>query len=733
MNLVQVALPTPLRQVFTYRYDGPVLAAGVRVRVPFGQRELVGWVLGAATEAPEQGQLKGIVAVLDEQPLVSNALWQLMRWAANYYQHPVGDALTQMFPVLIRQGAAALAVVEVWRLTRHGEVLAASDLARSTRQQVAWQALQAHIPQGLSWPALRAMGISRDALQALAKKQLAAPSEQLLHQGGAWPADCLASPALPLNDEQAQACEHVLSAGPGFRVWLLYGITGSGKTEVYLQLIANVLAAGKQVLVLVPEIALTPQTVSRFRARFAIPIAVLHSGLTDNARLQAWQQARMGAAGIVIGTRSAVFTPMAALGLIVIDEEHDASFKQHEGFRYHGRDVAVRRAQLEGVPIVLGSATPSLESLGQVQQQRYGLLRLRQRAANAQAPRVRCVDLREQILQAGLAPVTLKAIASTLARGEQVLVFLNRRGYAPVLICHSCGWQAQCARCDAKPTLHRDPMRLSCHHCGSEQRPPSHCPECGSSDLRPVGVGTERLAEQLTQHFSHVPVYRIDRDSTRRKGLLEDTLQALHQPHPAILVGTQMLAKGHHLPEVTLVVVPDCDGGLFSADFRAPERLLQLLVQVSGRAGRASKPGEVILQTHQPEHPLLVQLLTQGYSASAQTLLSERRLLDMPPYAHLALVRAESTQAALPAEVLQAAAEQLRAWKVESALAVDVWGPMPAALTRKAGMTRWLLLVKSPQRRDLHSLVQRLIAWMSSQPTARALRWSVDMDPQDVI
>lgn len=734
MPIAHLALPSPLRHGFDYRLPAGLhsLPVGLRVRVPFGRREVVAWLLNeAAQSAVPAAKLRAVIEVIDSQPALSPALWQLALWAARYYQHAIGDAITQMVPALIRQGEPLRALPErCWQLTARGMVLAEDGLRRAPKQLSAWQLLKAH-PQGLSETTCRGLEITREALKALSEKGVAhclQPEHAAETSMPSWPALGLAQPELRLNDEQAVVLAALSQASAGFHVWLLQGVTGSGKTEVYLQHIAQVLSRGQQVLVLVPEIGLTPQTVARFQARFRCPVLALHSGLSDRERLQAWRQAREGTAGIVIGTRSAVFTPLARPGLIVIDEEHDVSFKQQEGFRYHGRDVAVRRAQLEGIAIVLGSATPSLETLANVQAGRYQRLELKQRAGGAKPPLVRCVDLRGQILIDGLCTAAREAMQQTLGRGEQVLVFLNRRGFAPVMLCHACGWQAGCDRCDGKPTLHRAPMRLQCHHCGNERPPPVHCPDCGSSDLRPAGVGTERLADALSQHFANTPVYRVDRDSTRRKGSLDALMSAIAKPGPAILVGTQMLAKGHHFPNVTLVVIPDCDGGLFSADFRGPERLAQQLVQVSGRAGRAEKPGRVLIQTHQPEHPLLQQLFSQGYDACAQTLLHERQLMGLPPVASMALLRAEAPHDSAPQELLSALAQWLR----ENEPALQVWGPMPAPMARKAGMHRWHLLLKTSARKPLHLALERVVAWLGSEPAARRVRWSLDIDPQEL-
>jgi primosomal protein N' (replication factor Y) len=729
MKIVQVALPSPLRRCFDYQLPVAMTmpAPGCRVRVPFGRREVVALVVGEAvtTDVPLT-KLKPILEVIDSSPLLPETLWRLANWSAQYYQHPLGDALLQMLPVLLRQGeTSALSVPQLWRLTPRGQALTGDDLQRAPKQLGAWQILKEH-PQGLGERTLVALGAARDSLRALLAKEVV----ELISQAHVAPtiSAVLAEPPLTLSTEQALALTAITQSQSSFQVSLLHGVTGSGKTEVYLQAIASVLAQGRQVLVLVPEIGLTPQTVTRFRARFKCLVVVMHSGLTDRERWQAWREAAHGEAGIVIGTRSAVYVPLLKPGLIVVDEEHDASFKQQEGFRYNARDVAVRRAQLEQIPIVLGSATPSLETLANVAAGRYQRIALTQRAGGAQAPKVSALDIRGQRLQDGLAPAAYRAIDQALAAGGQVLVFLNRRGYAPVLLCHDCGWQADCPRCDAKPTLHQYPTRLHCHHCGHERRPPPSCPDCGSTDLRPMGIGTERLDEALTERYPQVPVLRIDRDSTRRKGSLVAKLDVLQDGKPAILVGTQMLAKGHHLPSVTLVVIPDVDGALFSSDFRGSERLAQLLVQVSGRAGRGELAGRVLLQTHQPEHPLLQVLLQQGFVASARVLLRERELMGLPPYSYMALLRAEATDEQAPLLFLQRARQHL----TDMAVACEIWGPVPAPMTRKAGRVRAHLLIKSSQRSTLQQALSALLTELDALPESRRVRWSVDVDPQEM-
>lgn len=730
---LQLALPSPLRQTFDYilpaKMDPPP-PVGARVRVPFGKQSLLGIVLAVNEHASfDEAKLRPADEAIDNEPVLPDSLFRLLRWAADYYQHPVGEVFDTALPVLLRQGEPLAAPGETrWQATRLGQLYPLDGtIKRAPRQLAALVTLREH-PQGMIPPLLSGLGIDRPTLLALEKKGLAECVTQpppTSEQASA----SLREPPLSLSNEQQKAVSAVIDHLGHFQPFLLFGTTGSGKTEVYLQAIAATLARGEQALVLVPEIGLTPQTVARFRARFQTEIAVLHSGRNERERMDAWRAARSGRAGIVIGTRSAVFTPLARPGLLIVDEEHDLSFKQHEGFRYHARDLAVRRAQLEGIPIVLGSATPALESLANATAGRYELLRLRERAAGAQEPVFKLIDLRHQPTREGFTDSLLKAMAATLKRDEQVLVFLNRRGYAPVLLCHDCGWHAQCRRCDARPTLHRNPVRLHCHHCGAEGPPPRACPSCGSTDLRPIGLGTERVEDLLRVQFPDVPLFRVDRDSTRRKDALTNLTTAIHDSKAAILVGTQMLAKGHHFPRVTLVALLDMDGGLFGADFRASEHTAQLILQVAGRAGRAERPGLVLLQTHQPEHPLIHELITQGYPAFAERALAERRLLSFPPHGFLVLIRAEATQAELPAAFLQAimdAAESLGRPEVQR------WGPVPAPMERRAGRFRAHLLLQCPQRAPLRELVTALVPLIESLPGARKVRWSVDVDPQDL-
>ncbi|WP_040502891.1 primosomal protein N' [Idiomarina xiamenensis] len=723
-RIIRVALPVPLAQL--YDYDLPLaqdIVVGARLRVPFGQRQLVGICMADQVDAEGEFQRKPALAVIDDQPLWPQPIWQLLNWAAGYYCHALGDALAHAMPVLLRKGeAAAYQSQRYYRLSEAGEDIDINALKRAPQQQRLLNALR----QGpLSSAQINATdeGFSAAALRALQEKGWV-HAEQRSRRAPSWQLQQAEAP-LPLNKEQAIAVAAINRAS-GAATYLLEGVTGSGKTEVYLQAMAEVLARGQQVLLLVPEIGLTPQTLARMQARFAVPIVMLHSGLTDRERLDAWLDARDGGAAIVVGTRSAIFTPCQRLGMIIIDEEHDASFKQQDGFRYNARDLAVKRAQLEQVPLLLGSATPSLESLENARQQRYHWLQLKQRAGGAKAVKHRVIDLKQQPLEAGLSTPLLTLMQTTLDKGEQVLLFLNRRGYAPALMCHECGWLAQCPRCDAYFTVHQQLGLLQCHHCGTQRPLPRQCHDCGSTQLVGRGVGTEQLEQVLSKRFPDHPVLRIDRDSTRRKGELDKHLQAATEARYPILLGTQMLAKGHHFPQVTLVALLDVDAALYSADFRAPERLGQLYTQVAGRAGRAEKAGMVVLQTHHPEHDLIQDLINNGYGHFALTSLQERQQAALPPCSHLALFRAEGMQREQVIAALDALSAQLPTHPQ-----VQVLGPLPALMERKAGRYRYQLLLQCEQRAIRQQLLQHVLPTLARLPELRKVRWSLDIDPQD--
>ena len=727
MALVRVALPVPLRRLFDYRLPPGVEARpGMRVRVPFGRREHIGVVMALTDESEvAPARLKAVHEVLDEAPLLDAAMRALLEWAAGYYHHPIGEVVASALPARLRQGAPARGEgVPLWRAVP--EAAPDSVPARASRQRGLLQRLLQAGEAGLDALTLEALEAPgwREALKKLEARGLVRREQRPCWQQGEVAAP---RPGPPLNEAQQAAVATVTSALDSAQVFLLQGVTGSGKTEVYLRIIEQVLARGAQALVLVPEIGLTPQLVRRFRERLGGGIAVLHSGLNDRERHCAWQQAASGAARVVIGTRSAVFTPLPRLGLVVVDEEHDASLKQQEGFRYHARDLAVMRAWRAGVPALLGSATPTLEALQRVREGPWRRLSLPARAGAAVAPRMGLVDLRADAGEEGLSRALLGAMQRHLEAGNQVLLFLNRRGWAPVLLCQGCGHIALCHRCDARLTWHARQRLLRCHHCGHEERPPERCPACGAPDLVGLGQGTQRVEEALARHFPGLAVERIDRDSTARRGALEAALERARSGEARILIGTQMLAKGHDFPGVTLVGMLDADQGLFSADLRAAERMAQLIVQVAGRAGRSERPGEVLIQTRQPEHPLLQALVRAGYEAVADRLLDERRAAGLPPFGHLALLRCESSDETAGAKWLQGLVEGLA-----PPPGVQLWGPVPAPMARRAGRWRHHLLLLARTRPPLHGAIEQLLARIESDPGARRLRWSLDVDPVDL-
>jgi primosomal protein N' (replication factor Y) len=717
--ILAVAIDTPLRRTFDYREQAgqPDLAPGQRVWVPFGRRRVVGVVVGRRdrTDVPA-AKLRSVFGAVDAEPTFDAGLLQLLLWSADYYRHPVGEVLAAAMPGPLRVGAALREETVVWSLTELGRSEALAKLpARAIRLRAIVEALS----NGAEPTA------TPDALRKLEERGYVVQTKRMPARE---PVTSAPRSGPTLNEAQHEAVQRICGTLGTFASHLLYGVTGSGKTEVYLRSIAAVIERQEQALVLVPEIALTPQLISRFRARFAAPLAVVHSNLSDGERLAAWRSAGESRASIVIGTRSAVFSPLARPGLIVIDEEHDASFKQQEGFRYSARDLAIVRAQRLGIPVVLGSATPSLETLHRAQRQPQWTSRLPQRAANAQPPRLALIDLRAHGETQGIATPAVLAIRRHLDADGQVMLFLNRRGYAPVLFCPACGWSAHCKRCDAHLTVHGHARNLICHHCGSQQPTPEVCENCGQP-AKPVGQGTERIEETVRQLFPDAPLARIDRDAVRRRGELEATLARVDSKEVRILVGTQMLTKGHDFPNVTLVVVLNADQGLFSADFRANERLAQTIVQVAGRAGRAERPGEVLIQTEYPEHRLLKLLLEGGYEAFAAGALQEREQSEWPPFARIALVRAEATTALAPMKFLRAA---LAISRQHALRGVQLLGPAPAPMERRAGRYRAQLLLHAATHSPLQKFMSAWLPELEALPEARRVRWSIDVDAIDL-
>lgn len=729
-TIARVALPVPLDKQFDYLIPSHLFPLiGGRVLVPFRRQTLVGVVTALVSESDfPLTQLKSIQSVLDTQPLWPDKLYTLLQWCSQFYQYPLGETLANALPSALRKGKVAeFAVSKEWCLTELGRNQLMQGFGRAIKQAQVIKLLQAG---PLSHQRLLDEGVISSTLNALRDKQWIDVKEQAPYVEP-WPEHIEAKVEKPqVNQEQAIAIATVNSQS-GFACYLLQGVTGSGKTEVYLNLIKPVLEQGKQALVLVPEIGLTPQTIQRFRERFTVPVVVIHSGLNETERLNAWLAARDKVAGIIIGTRSALLTPFADLGIIIVDEEHDSSYKQQDSLRYHARDVAVMRANLEQVAIVLGSATPALETLHNALIGKYHHLQLTQRAGVALPTKNRVLDIKGEYLESGLSAPLIAEMRRHLAQGSQVLLFLNRRGYSPALMCHECGWIADCQRCDAYYTYHQNSNEIRCHHCGSQRAVIQHCQHCGSTQLVTVGVGTEQLEQQLAHLFPDYRTIRIDRDSTRRKGSLESALTAIRDNRYQILIGTQMLAKGHHFPNVTLVALLDVDGSLYSSDFRAAERLAQLFIQVAGRAGRASKPGEVVLQTHHPEHRLLQALLHKGYDDFAHTALAERQVAQLPPYTYLTLFRAEANQSARVETFLRQVRETLQVHPLFAQGAV-VLGPTPAPLAKRAGKYRWQLLLQAPTRSVMQRLLTSAKSAIQSLPLASKVRWSMDIEPQDL-
>ena len=729
-SILRVAVPSPLHRLFDYlppRNAGGALAPGMRVQIPFGRGRSIGILIEVARSTDiDPARLKPVQAVLDAAPILPEDVLAMARWASDYYHHPLGEVLAGCLPVRLRRGQPLQPQGEmVWRLTAAGRAAGPADYGRAAQQGRALELL-AQDPEGLTRAQLTAAQIGPHILRALVGRDWVETHLRTAAPGFSAGTD---GAAPQLNAAQADAVAAIQAAHGRYQAFLLDGVTGSGKTEVYLQAIAACIAQGKQALVVVPEIGLTPQLVERFEERLGQTPVLLHSGLSEGERLNAWLVARAGDAAVIIGTRSAAWVPLARPGLFIVDEEHDPSLKQQEGFRYSARDLLVWRAHRDAAPIVLGSATPALESLHNAQQGRYRHLSLPERAGVACAPRLHLLDIRNQTLDEGLAPALLAEMRAHLGRDGQVLLFINRRGFAPTLLCHAGGWVAECRRCDEHLTLHQRRQQLRCHHCGGQQRIPPQCPQCGCADLRPLGAGTERVEQALARQFPEVSCVRIDRDSTRRKGRLEDLLAQAASGAARILLGTQMLAKGHHFPGVTLVGILEADQGLFSADFRAGERLAQQVIQVAGRAGRAERPGEVLIQTHHPQHPLLQQLIQAGYPAFAQAALAEREAAGLPPFSNLALLRAEATDARAPEQFLSDARDA-----VDAALSagLEFWGPVPSPMERRAGRFRGQLLLVARERRRLHRLLADWVPRLGGLKTARKVRWSLDVDPIDL-
>ena len=737
-KVVRVAIQRPLYRLLDYICElTPFPQVGCRVRVPLGNTVVTALVVKAHIESKFE-KLKTVIEVLDDKPLLDSSMLELLAWASRYYCYPIGEVLFHALPVALRKGKA-LPKLLLWKASALGQKLSDSELKRAPKQLTLLQRLkkgecsetQLRDDFSANW---------RNALRELNKKGLVENREidaELVAQSTLTSIPDKGT--ITLSEEQINAIQNIegLFQEESLKPILLHGITGSGKTEVYLRAITPILEAGKQVLVLVPEIGLTPQLLFRFKEHFPdLNINAMHSGLAMGERVSIWQGARTGEINIVIGTRSAVFMAMKNLGAILIDEEHDASFKQQEGFLYQGRDMAVKRAHEQSVPILLGSATPSLESLENVKQQRYHYLRLASRPGKSQRPEMALLDTRALALESGISSLLMTEVRQHIERGNQVMLFLNRRGFAPILMCPACGWHAECQHCDMGMTYHASMGKVICHHCGLEQKTTSQCPDCGSSKITTQGQGTERIEQVLKSHFPDTPVVRIDRDSTSHKGSLEKKLQIVHEGKPVILVGTQMLTKGHDFPNLTLVGILDVDQALFSLDYRAQERLAQQVVQVAGRAGRGDKKGRVVLQTSQPEHPLLLSLLSKGYRETATELLNQRETWRYPPVGALVIVRASADNSEAGIQFLDKLKCNLHTF-VEANYShfesVNMLGPMPSPIAKRANRYRFQFLIMANKRLELHRLLNQVQAELSSYRRRGGVRWAIDVDPSDFL
>lgn len=730
-TILKVAVNVPLSRDFDYLppASGPVPAVGCRVLVPFGRRQQIGMVTAHANESViSAARIRRCSRVLDENAILSDPDLWLIRFASDYYHHPIGEVVSAALPALLRQGKPLHPTVERVAITDSGAQENIDTLAqRAPRQAELLEALIDAGGDGLDAELLTdTLPTWRRAAKRLGEKGLLSIfevraedfDERLVSEQ---------SPDLTLNADQERALE-ILRASDQFGVFLLDGVTGSGKTEVYLQRVRNILEQGRQVLILVPEIGLTPQLVSRLTDRLGIEPALLHSGLSNNARLAAWRAARSGAARLVVGTRSAIFTPLNKPGLIIVDEEHDHSFKQQEGLRYSARDLAIARAKHLDIPVILGSATPTLEMLQHCRNGTYEHIILPARAGEAKPPVMRLIDTVRSPATDGISEPLAEAIQKHLHDGGQILLFLNRRGFAPTLICSNCGHIAGCDRCDSRLTVHARNRQLQCHHCGACRPLKEQCDECGET-VKPLGEGTERLEESLRTRFPDVAISRIDSDSTQQKGAMHEALESATLGHANILVGTQMLSKGHHFPNLTLVGIVNADQGLFGTDFRSAERMAQSIIQVAGRAGRESRPGEVLIQTAFPENEFWSTLIEGGYSQIADDALAEREITRWPPFTRLALLRSAAHQKADAHRFLDVARRHLAAEANET---LRILGPVDAPMARKAGRYRAQLLLQSSDRSTLHRALRILRPMLEADASARKVRWSIDVDPGEL-
>ena len=708
-TIVKVAILRPLWDTYDYVVPatGPIPQIGSRVRVPFGNTSAIAIMMEFASES--QYELKSITRIVDHHPILSTELIKLAKWMAEYYHFPLGSVFETFLPAFARKGKQPnLSIEQIWEVA---DGSTSAQIKRAPRQQQVWEFIQEHGP--IRDSEFAANKVPRKILNALRTKELVVAKDNQDDRARQ-------SATLNLTEEQNHAVISITEKLGKFSVNLLDGVTGSGKTEVYLRVLEQVLRRGEQALVLVPEISLAPQTTDRFDARFA-KVETLHSMVPDGQRFSVWSKCNTSGVDVLVGTRSSVFTQFRNLGLIVVDEEHDASFKQTESLRYSARDIAIMRARELNIPCILGSATPSLESVVNCNRGVYSRYQLSHRPGTAEMPTFHVQDIRGQLLNSGMSEPLLQNIKRHVDADGQVLVLINRRGYSPSFFCRDCGWQASCDYCDARLVWHEIPVPgLHCHYCLRHQRRPETCPKCHNSILTPRGAGTQRIESTLRERFPSEPIYRVDRDEIKTHRQMRDLYSRLRDSTRGILIGTQMLAKGHHFPNVTLVAVLSADGGFLSTDFRGPERTAQLIVQVAGRAGRAEKQGEVWIQSYDPNNPNLQSLVSEGYPGFLESELRLRKEADLPPYSHWAVIRVEG-------EKMEESFQMIKTLMMDvPEEGVEKLGPVAAPIERIDNRFRFQGVVRSDKRQSLRRALQFI---ERSRTKTKRIRWSIDMDP----
>lgn len=732
---LNIAVKTPLRRYFDYLPPENVLIKniepGSRVLLPFGNKnQTVGLILSVSTRTNiEKNRLKRVIRIIDEQPIISPAHLDLLIWASDYYHYPIGEVIFQSLPAKLARhdSSTTIPVVNYWSINgEHSGNIDQLPTTATLQKRIYCFIRESKNPVGENLLAENFNNwkkpVSGLFAKGLIKKTDPAPI----------PANVFAARngKIILNKDQRHAVKLIQQKINGYNPILLDGVTGSGKTEIYLRAIEDRLNNNLQALVLLPEIGLTPQLIARFRERFGAEIAVQHSGLSAAEHFNGWIKAKRGQAPIILGTRSAIWTPLARPGLYIVDEEHDPSYKQQDTFRYSARDVAMVRAKRDRVPAILGSATPSMETLNNVQANKIHCIRLPVRAGNAKPVAYNIIDLRGTKMHGAISQTLLTWIRRELENNRQVLLFLNRRGYANHLLCHECGYKIICPRCLYPYTYHKSRNALICHHCESQKQAIWTCAQCGKNALSKIGHGTERIEETLSGLFPDANIIRFDRDTTQKKNALQRLLDDIEQGSADIVIGTQMLAKGHHFPNITLTGIIDADRGLFGSDYRAGERLAQLLVQVGGRAGRGDKPGNVLIQTHYPDHELLRILTNSGYRAYSKKLLAERKAALLPPFSYHALLRAEANKIAPINAFLSDAKNKLSAMQEPG---IDIFGPITAPVKKRSGRYRMQLFIQSGSRTILQRTISPWINYLDSNKLGRTVRWSIDIDPQEIL